>query len=363
MSLFPSVVKRPKLVCGPLVPSKLSDAIAIDEYTPADAPEVISLMNRSLGRTQQVRRDVDYWHWKHEQNPFGRSIVLLARSDGQLVGLRAFMQWQLQIQGQMVRVGKPVDTVTHPEFQRRGIFRQLTNRACEVAKQRGIFLLFNTPNQNSRPGYLKLGWKPIGNVRFRFRPLHPWRMGWRLLTNKGSGSSPSVWTALRAVPAATLLQDHALVKDLLVETVDYDRAVTVKSYEWLRWRYSEHPHLSYFAMDVRRQGVLEGIVFFRANRRHGMHEIMVVDCLTRGDNVKVTQELFRKMRRLPEADYLVGCWNPATPTGRCWQRATLPAPPQKSAALIGRLQGPVEADWDPFELTQWNLSLGDLEGL
>ena len=103
------------------------------EYTAADSMEIVELMNLALGRTTEVRRDVAYWNWKHERNPFGKSLVLLARVAGQLVGMRSFMRWNLRVQDQIVPVAKPVDTVTHPDFQRRGIFRMLTQAACERA--------------------------------------------------------------------------------------------------------------------------------------------------------------------------------------------------------------------------------------
>ena len=41
------------------------------------------------------------WRWKHVDNPFGRSLVLLARDDatGEITGLRAFMAWQYLVGG------------------------------------------------------------------------------------------------------------------------------------------------------------------------------------------------------------------------------------------------------------------------
>jgi len=50
--------------------------------------EIAELLNLCLGHKLTGQRDADYWAWKHERNPFGPSILLLAEADGQLVGVR-----------------------------------------------------------------------------------------------------------------------------------------------------------------------------------------------------------------------------------------------------------------------------------
>src|SRR5690242_1982453 len=61
--------------------------------TPQDKPAMIGLLKKSLGEGM-IPKSEALWDWKHEQNPFGASFVLLAEENGVLIGLRAFMQWQ-----------------------------------------------------------------------------------------------------------------------------------------------------------------------------------------------------------------------------------------------------------------------------
>ena len=74
------------------------------------------------------------WRWKHVDNPFGRSLVLLARDDatGRITGLRAFMAWQYLVGGTPTLAYRPVDTATDPSCRRMGIFSRLTLQALEA---------------------------------------------------------------------------------------------------------------------------------------------------------------------------------------------------------------------------------------
>ena len=51
-----------------------------------------------------------------------------------------------------------------PAHQGRGIFRRLTMTAVEELTAEGVDFVFNTPNDNSRPGYLRMGWSTVGRL-------------------------------------------------------------------------------------------------------------------------------------------------------------------------------------------------------
>ena len=144
----------------------------IRQATREDLPEIVSLLKRSLGESR-IPKSEEAWNWKHVQNPFGESLVYLAFEGETLVGVRAFMQWRWHLADKEYRVLRAVDTATHPEFWGRGIFRKLTEGLIEKATDEGFDFIFNTPNEKSMPGYLKMGWKKLYKVpvRVRFFPL------------------------------------------------------------------------------------------------------------------------------------------------------------------------------------------------
>lgn len=92
--------------------------------------------------------------WKHLHNPLGPSYIAYAENDkGEMVAARAF--WRMYSErGEWLQ---PCDTVTRPDFQRRGLFRRLT-QACLDATPTSMAIM-NFPNNNSFPAYLKMGWQ------------------------------------------------------------------------------------------------------------------------------------------------------------------------------------------------------------
>src|SRR4051812_2685130 len=93
--------------------------------TSADIPEIIDLLKKSLGETVTLKTE-NFFLWKHAQNPFGSSKILLAIEDEKIIGIRAFMYWNWVSDKQVISAVRAVDTATDPDFQGKGIFKKLT---------------------------------------------------------------------------------------------------------------------------------------------------------------------------------------------------------------------------------------------
>lgn len=135
----------------------------IRKASDSDIPEIIELLKVSLGESL-IPKSEALWNWKHVQNPFGKSPVLIAEENGQILGVRAFLMWEFFQKGKIVKSCRAVDTATHPEHQGKGIFKKLTMEMIEEIKKEGMVSVFNTPNTKSTPGYLKMGWEKWGNL-------------------------------------------------------------------------------------------------------------------------------------------------------------------------------------------------------
>ena len=129
---------------------------SIRPYDEADEDEVIGLLTAALGGGPAGERPAEFFRWKHQENPFGRSFGLVAEADDRIVGLRAFMRWEFVAGDRRFKAVRAVDTATHPDYQGRGIFSQLTLEALDALRHEADFV-FNTPNEKSLPGYLKMG--------------------------------------------------------------------------------------------------------------------------------------------------------------------------------------------------------------
>ncbi len=133
-----------------------------------DVPEIVELLKRSLGESL-MPKTTEYFIWKHYKNPFGKSIILIAKEEGKIIGLRAFMKWEWVFSEKKMLSVRAVDTATDPIYHGRGIFKKLTMKAIEESQKEQVSFIYNTPNPISLKGYLTLGWHSIGKLPLSIR--------------------------------------------------------------------------------------------------------------------------------------------------------------------------------------------------
>jgi N-acetylglutamate synthase-like GNAT family acetyltransferase len=213
-------------------------AMLIRSATNDDTPAIIELLRNALGEST-IPKSEALWLWKHEQNPFGPSHVLVAEENNTLVGLRAFMQWQWLRKGKIYQAVRAVDTATHTAYQGRGIFKKLTLQQVENCRQQGIQFVFNTPNEQSRPGYLKMGWVQQGRMPLKCTVLRPFAMVRAKLFNKDkyqpAMEDPS--------PFQKWTRDVLGMFDNQVQ--EAEQLTTVLSSQYISWRYANNPLFRY----------------------------------------------------------------------------------------------------------------------
>ena len=205
---------------------------------PSDKPDIIDLLRKSLGESTIPKSEI-LWNWKHEQNPFGPSYLLLAEEDDKLVGVRAFMRWEWRWRGQIYKAIRAVDTATDPAYQGRGIFKKLTLEQIGICKNEGISFVFNTPNSQSKPGYLKMGWIEQGKLPLKFKVLRPLSMAYLRITkeNKSPENVDHIWPLPDWGSDIVSLVNGAVVKA--------DHISTRLSPPYISWRYEKNPLFRY----------------------------------------------------------------------------------------------------------------------
>jgi len=96
--------------------------------------------------------------------------VLVAEEKNKIIGVRAFMRWQWCKGDKTFDGFRAVDTATHPSHQGKGVFKKLTLKALELSKAEGNHFIFNTPNSQSKPGYIKMGWQEVDQIKVSIKP-------------------------------------------------------------------------------------------------------------------------------------------------------------------------------------------------
>lgn len=96
----------------------------------------------------------EWFKWKYIDNIYGDSyIVMVYNNESEMIAIRGF--WRNDIYDNM-KSFQPVDTGVLKEYRRMGIFTQMNKIVLQNIKNE---LVYNFPNHNSLPGYLKLEWK------------------------------------------------------------------------------------------------------------------------------------------------------------------------------------------------------------
>lgn len=199
----------------------------IREATERDIPSILAVLKASLGEVSS-RKTENVWRFKHVDSPFGKSLILVAVENQEIVGVRAFMRWQWQQHGNLNKCYRAVDTATHPDHQGKGVFKKLTLKAIEIAKEEQGDFIFNTPNEQSLPGYLKMGWEKVGQLRVKIKPTLP--IYW---LSKGTTS----YSVDKNIGNSEI---GRLCEDWNNSNRKSGKVFTPKSAEYLSWRYENN---------------------------------------------------------------------------------------------------------------------------
>jgi GNAT superfamily N-acetyltransferase len=251
--------------------------------TSKDKAAIIDLLRKSLGEST-IPKSEALWTWKHEENPFGNSYVLLAEENEELIGLRAFMQWEWQWNEKRYRTIRAVDTATHPEHQGKGIFKKLTLEQLERCRKDNIRFVFNTPNNQSMPGYLKMGWQVQGKMPLKVKALSPVRTAFRLLLKSkpvtSSTSSANEW-------------------NLMLKSFEKQQALQIAglhtpwSISYVQWRYANNPLFPYsFITDNKNY-----ILIYRIKEHSRFSELRLTDFYLFNKDRAVKKDISSKLKQ------------------------------------------------------------------
>jgi GNAT superfamily N-acetyltransferase len=334
--------------------------LMIRRADPADTDRILELVRVSLGEGV-IPRHRAYWEWKHQHNPFGTSPILLAEAEDRLVGLRAFMRWRWQAGREAVPSVRAVDTATHPEWQGKGIFSRLTKLLVQEVTDEGVKLIFNTPNEKSRPGYLKMGWESLGRVDLWIRPLRPLSALRRLLSGTPSSDAPpeppggpaGLKELLASADLHRFCERHS-------EEIQTDSLHTPLSPEFLDWRYRAVPGFRYGALADFSQG--DGAAFvFRAKRQGKLAELRITHVLAgrSAQGRRAARSLLRELCETPGFDYISTMAPPGS--GRFLVGTGFLPAPRLGPILTVRTLSPFTSGLDPLARRSWAPAIGDLE--
>ncbi|OEF10073.1 GNAT family N-acetyltransferase [Aliivibrio logei] len=245
---------------------------------------ISDLLNDSFETIDSSFFTKDFLRWKHRDNPFGESISYIATDESsKLVGLRTFLKWRFINNENGYSAYQPVDTATSPRARGRGVFSLLTKSVLLETKDK---IIFNRPNKNSFPGYIKMGWKYNGNIRFGIIPRFFLRSNYKV-----SGIE---------------LTECFFKKNKFIKFYS-DKLQTDKTSDFLIWRFINIPNMKYKLFHVD-----DNLSFiYKVRSRSRLNELLICDFFSSKDYIENKLGFLFKLQSLlvsEKCHYSVVCF-------------------------------------------------------
>lgn len=243
------------------------------------AADVLSLLNQAFDdvqRTGDTQRDEAFWNWKYRSSPFGRAAVQVVRIDSQVAAAGCLWPLALRWQGRELLALQACDTAVDPDFRRRGLFMKLNKARQSHAIQKNADFIFNFPNANSLPGYLKAGWVFVGRVPWFVRVMKPGAVVQDLRRGGKSINLPQLERYRMSDEIAAELGQGASPED--------EGMSLIRSPGYWRWRFFAHPSRHYGVVHSDANAD-DFAVFTLSKKDGGLVEMVVVDFVCARDRI------------------------------------------------------------------------------
>jgi hypothetical protein len=250
-----------------------------------------------------------------------------------------------------------------------GIFSALTREVVADAEMDGVDLIFNTPNEYSLPGYLKLGWRHVPVVQPLVKVLNypGFALGMacsRLSKPSSQRHAPDQCFREEPVPVAAILEQQSALERLLRDDQQWWEKQggirTRRSWDYLRWRYAKHPTIPYWAVVIGDGGRLLGCAIFRTNTRYGLKEVVLCELILAKPKEELGRQLLGQLRSPLRADYLITYFPQGTVHRQALEAWGFRTVPRRGMDFVSRTLVS-DLPQDPSLFSSWRLTMGDLE--
>jgi len=324
-------------------------------YHEGDEHGILALRRAAFGNLDPVRLLMSTWRWQFRDNPAGAPFIRLAECRGRVVAQYAVIPMRVSVDGTERTLAFSCDTMTHPAFQRRGLFSLLAGAVYrDMEEQAGIRGVFGFPNRASMPGFVKnLGWRPIASLPPWVTPANPAGA----LFPPGAGFREKG----RDLALSPLSGFGPCFDDLWARHRPEKGVALVRDSRYLSWRYPAFPDFGYRSFSVTEQGETRGFLVLRPIKIKGIPILAIVDAFPLNILSPGLLGLLRKMAAKARATAITALFAPAD-YRKARHLGFFPAP-KKISPKTFELAGRFYPD-EPESITSadgWRVSFGDTD--
>jgi GNAT superfamily N-acetyltransferase len=203
----------------------MKDSWSCRDYQGSDEHQILTLY-REVNKNDMAFR---YWQWRYIESPFGTGIIKLLFDNDKLIGHYAVTPMDIQVSNNLVKAAFSLHTMTHPSFQKQGIFTFLAEEVYKKCQSKGFKFVYGFPNENSYHGFTtKLGWLGFGKINSLEKDID--------VKAKRTSKAENIYEIERFDDRVNTLWDRV--------KAGY-RVIVPRTKDYLNWRFVEHPTVKY----------------------------------------------------------------------------------------------------------------------
>lgn len=218
-----------------------------------------------------------YLRWQYYENPSGAAKVWVARKSGRIVASYAAIPHWVYADGRVAVGWRVQNVVTLPEHRGQGLYHRLAAVAAEELSKGDFPLNFAFPNERSRHGFIRIGWKAAFRVPLRTKVIS----GLPLSTN--FSGIVTVLTQFDA-DAERIWDSHRRGLRFAVE----------RSSAYLNWRYFSNPKSEYSSFRLETDKTVAILILKSYTREDGTRCSHLCDFFQSAPDSTLTESAFRQ---------------------------------------------------------------------
>jgi hypothetical protein len=284
------------------------DATTIRPYHDDDVPSLVALFARVFGK----RITAEQWRWKMQAHATRVPNVWLAMSGAEPVFQYAGIPQRYDLDGTQLDCLVSVDTMTHPDFRRRGLLTRVATEAYAAWRDGGAGFVIGLPNDQWGSRAVALGWIELFPLQWQTRPLRPEAVVARRARLPWLGRLGFLSRTFNAFYDSRLIRNSGVeVSEIETAGVEFDllwlqlkntrHFSAVRDRSWVDWRFLRSPTLRYRVLVARRQGRLLGYLAFRLIQNEGRTTAQLAELIAPPDEPAARDALFAELVALMKA--------------------------------------------------------------
>ena len=270
----------------------------IRPYNAGDEVGLTELFARAFRRSMTVQE----WLWKHHALPSPAPNVWLAEFGGKPIFHTSGIPLRYKLNGSQHVAMVSVDTMTDPDFRRRGLLTAVGKYAYDAYRAANIPFVIGIINDKWGSRAPALGWEALFPLEIQVRPLLPAailarRANFPLLARFSFANE--LWNRFWDMPlrADKTIRVRAITHagnefDQLWQNAAPDYKFTiVRDRAWVEWRYLQEPTAKYRVLLAERDGAPLGYLAYRMLENQTRRAGLIAEIFTRRGDVKTVYTL------------------------------------------------------------------------